>query len=94
MGRLALVIVTAYPILQGTRLLEASPGLPVTTFVARGPRKFVANVFEVLIQMPRNGIVVFEHRQHIDKPEHLHLDGFVAHRPRHEPIFPPPTMKD
>ena len=59
-----------------------------------GPRELVADVFEVLVQMPRDRNMVLQHRQDIDEAEHLNFDRFITHRPRHQPVFPPATVKD
>ena len=52
------------------------------------------DVLEVLFQVFGDRRVVPQHGQHIDKAKHLNFDGFVFHRPIHQAIFPPASVKN
>ncbi len=59
----------------------------------RRRRQPIANRPQILLQMPRHASAFAQHRQHIDEAKHLHLDGFVAHGPFHEPFVPPAALQ-
>ena len=52
------------------------------------------HVLEVFLQVPGDGLARLQRRQDIDKPEHLHLDRGVRHRPFEQMIEPPTAVKD